>query len=61
ALYEAKQSRNDVCIYRSEMEMAYLRRLSVEQRLRYGLASGSLYMVYQPQVDQTGKAVGLEA
>ena len=61
ALYEAKQSRNDVCTYRSEMEMAYLRKLSVEQRLRYGLASGSLYMVYQPQVDETQKTVGLEA
>jgi len=61
ALYEAKQSRNDVCTYRTEMEMAYLRRLSVEQRLRYGLASGSLYMVYQPQVDETQKTVGVEA
>lgn len=61
ALYEAKQSRNDVCVYRTEMEMAYLRRLSVEQRLRYGLASGSLYMVYQPQVDETLTTVGLEA
>jgi len=61
ALYEAKQSRNDVCVYRTEMEMAYLRRLSVEQRLRYGLASGSLYMVYQPQVDESNKTVGLEA
>lgn len=61
ALYEAKQSRNDVCVYRTEMEMAYLRRLSVEQRLRYGLASGALYMAYQPQVDETKKTVGLEA
>lgn len=61
ALYEAKQSRNDVCVYRAEMEMAYLRRLSVEQRLRQGLASGCLYMVYQPQVDETRKTVGLEA
>jgi len=61
ALYEAKQSRNDVCTYRTEMEMAYLRRLSVEQRLRYGLASGSLYMVYQPQVNEAQKTVGLEA
>ena len=61
ALYEAKQSRNDVCTYRTEMEMAYLRRLSVELRLRYGLASGALYMVYQPQVDEVRRTVGLEA
>ena len=61
ALYEAKQRRNDVCIYRTEMEMVYLRRLSVEQRLRHGLASDTLYMMYQPQVDETQKTVGLEA
>ncbi|MGC8122035.1 putative bifunctional diguanylate cyclase/phosphodiesterase [Marinobacter sp. VGCF2001] len=61
ALYDAKESRNSVCIYRAEMEAAYLRRLSVEQRLRYGLAAGDLYMVYQPQVDEDGKTVGLEA
>ncbi|WP_303285679.1 bifunctional diguanylate cyclase/phosphodiesterase [Marinobacter sp. SS8-8] len=41
--------------------MVYLRRLSVEQRLRHGLASDTLYMMYQPQVDETQKTVGLEA
>ncbi|KAA1171945.1 EAL domain-containing protein [Marinobacter salinexigens] len=61
ALYEAKQNRNSVCVYRSEMEQAYLRRLSVEQRLRYGLATNSLFMVYQPQVDDQHETVGLEA
>jgi len=61
ALYEAKQSRNAVCVYQAEMEVAYLRRLNVEQRLRQGLASGALYMVYQPQVNETGKTIGLEA
>ena len=61
ALYEAKQSRNAVCVYKSEMETAYLRRLNVEQRLRYGLASHALYMVYQPQVNDAGETIGLEA
>ncbi|XOB93725.1 putative bifunctional diguanylate cyclase/phosphodiesterase [Pseudomonadota bacterium 24LQ007] len=61
ALYEAKQSRNAVCVYKAEMETAYLRRLTVEQRLRYGLASRALYMVYQPQVNDAGKTIGLEA
>lgn len=61
ALYEAKQNRNSVCVYRSEMEQAYLRRLSVEQRLRYGLATNSLFMMYQPQVNEEQQTVGLEA
>ena len=61
ALYEAKQSRNAVCVYKAEMETAYLRRLNVEQRLRYGLASHALYMVYQPQVNDAGETIGLEA
>ncbi|MBY5963255.1 putative bifunctional diguanylate cyclase/phosphodiesterase [Marinobacter nauticus] len=61
ALYEAKQSRNAVCVYKAKMETAYLRRLNVEQRLRYGLASHALYMVYQPQVNDAGDTIGLEA
>lgn len=61
ALYKAKESRNAVSIYRSEMEMAYLRRLSVEQRLRNALSRQALHMVYQPQVDECGQIVGLEA
>ena len=44
---------------RAEMETAYLRRLNVEQRLRYGLASHALYMVYQPQVNDAGETIGL--
>ena len=61
ALYEAKQSRNSVCIYRNDMELSYLRQLKVEQRLRYGLASNALSMVYQPQVDRNADIVGMEA
>lgn len=61
AQYEAKDSRDSVSVYRDEMEMAYLRRLSVEQRLRQGLEAGSLFMVYQPQVDESANIVGLEA
>ncbi|MBY6034358.1 EAL domain-containing protein [Marinobacter daepoensis] len=61
ALYEAKESRSSVVVYKADMETAYLRRLTVEQRLRYGLATDALYMVYQPQVNQAGTIVGLEA
>lgn len=61
ALYQAKQSRTAVCVYKQEMETAYLRALTIEQRLRFGLASRILHMVYQPQVNQHGKVTGLEA
>ncbi|AOY88458.1 GGDEF-domain containing protein [Marinobacter salinus] len=61
AVYEAKKDRNSACVYLKEMEMTYLRRLAIEQRLRYGLASEAPYIVYQPQVDESGQTVALEA
>lgn len=61
ALYKAKNNRNSVSIYHTEMEMAYLRRLTVEQRLRQALSNQQLHMAYQPQVDERGQTVGLEA
>lgn len=61
ALYQSKQRRTTVCIYKPEMETAYLRALTIEQRLRFGLSSRALHMVYQPQVDKHGKMTGLEA
>jgi diguanylate cyclase (GGDEF)-like protein len=61
ALYDAKQNRNSICLYRTDMEMAYLRRIEVEQRLRVALSENALHMAYQPQVDSTGRVVGIEA
>jgi len=61
ALYKSKQSRNSFCIYRTEMEMAYLRRLTIEQRLKQALSRDQLNMVYQPQLDEKRQMVGLEA
>lgn len=61
ALYKSKQSRNAFCIYRTEMEMAYLRRLTIEQRLKQALSRDQLNMVYQPQLDEKRQMVGLEA
>ncbi|MBP0047569.1 EAL domain-containing protein [Marinobacterium sp. AK62] len=61
ALYKSKQSRNAVNIYRTEMEMAYLRRITVEQRLRQALSREELFMVYQPQLDEHEQIVGMEA
>lgn len=61
ALYKAKQNRNAVSIYRTEMEMAYLRRITVEQRLRQALSQETLFMMYQPQLNEHHQIVGMEA
>jgi diguanylate cyclase (GGDEF)-like protein len=61
ALYQAKKSRNDWCLYRKELEQAYIRRVQIEQRLRQALSFGQLTMVFQPQVDHTKAVYGYEA
>ncbi|MEH6356063.1 MAG: EAL domain-containing protein [Marinobacter sp.] len=61
ALYQAKKSRNDWCLYREELEEAYIRRVQIEQRLRQALSLGQLTMVFQPQVDHVKVVYGYEA
>jgi len=61
ALYQAKKSRNDWCLYREELEQAYIRRVQIEQRLRQALSLGQLSMVFQPQVDCAKAVYGYEA
>jgi diguanylate cyclase (GGDEF)-like protein len=61
ALYQAKKNRNDWCLYRKELEQAYIRRVQIEQRLRRALSLGQLTMVFQPQVDQAKAVYGYEA
>jgi|GEM_PF-373089 len=61
ALYQAKKSRNDWCLYREELEQAYIRRVQIEQRLRQALSLGQLTMVFQPQVDHVKVVYGYEA
>ncbi|EAZ98991.1 predicted signal transduction protein [Marinobacter sp. ELB17] len=61
ALYQAKKSRNDWCLYREELEQAYIRRVQLEQRLRQALSLGQLTMVFQPQVDHVKVVYGYEA
>src|SRR5690606_4962874 len=51
ALYQAKRTRNDVCLYQNNYEAGYLRRVHIEQRLRGAMNEMQLYMAYQPQVD----------
>jgi EAL domain-containing protein (putative c-di-GMP-specific phosphodiesterase class I) len=61
ALYQAKKSLNDWCLYREELEQAYIRRVQIEQRLRLALSLGQLTMVFQPQVDHVKAVYGYEA
>jgi len=61
ALYQAKRTRNDVCLYRNEFEAGYLRRVHIEQRLRGAINQGRIFMAYQPQLDADGRVVGVEA
>lgn len=61
ALYQAKRTRNDVCLYRNEFEAGYLRRVHIEQRLRGAIHQGRIFMAYQPQLDACGRVVGVEA
>ncbi|KPQ27090.1 MAG: diguanylate cyclase (GGDEF) domain [Marinobacter excellens HL-55] len=61
ALYQAKRTRNDVCLYQNNFEAGYLRRVHIEQRLRGAMHEMKLYMAYQPQLDASGRVVGVEA
>lgn len=61
AMYEAKKHKNSVRIFAHEMQTGYLHKLVVEQQLRKGLDNNELFMVYQPQIDRSGKLYGVEA
>lgn len=61
ALYQAKKTRNDVCLYRTDLEAGYLRRVHIEQRLRGAINQQRIYMMYQPQLDAASRVVGVEA
>ncbi|MBW0148948.1 putative bifunctional diguanylate cyclase/phosphodiesterase [Marinobacter arenosus] len=61
ALHKAKRNRNDVCLFQSDIETRYLRRVHIEQRLRGALEPHLITMAYQAQVDAQGRVVGMEA
>ncbi|MBW4935851.1 putative bifunctional diguanylate cyclase/phosphodiesterase [Marinobacter sp. F4206] len=61
ALHKAKKNRNDVCLFQSDIETRYLRRVHIEQRLRGALEPHLITMAYQAQVDAEGRVVGMEA
>ncbi len=62
ALYQAKdRGRGCNCFFEPEMDAALRVRREIEADLRDALASHALTMVYQPQVNEAGEVVTLEA
>ena len=61
AMYEAKKEKNSVVSFRGEIENIYMLRNRIEQHLRRAINNNELFMCYQPQVDQSGRLVGVEA
>ncbi|RVU06423.1 EAL domain-containing protein [Novosphingobium umbonatum] len=62
ALYSSKEKgRNCATFFEPEMDAALRMRRQMEVDLREALAQDQLHMVYQPQVDATGRIMGVEA
>lgn len=61
AMYAAKSHRNSARLYDPSMGHRYLENIRIEQRMRAALEHRLIEMVYQPQVDRTGRVVGVEA
>ena len=62
ALYRAKANgRNNAQCFTPEMNSAAQERLELETQLRRAIERQEFMLHYQPQVDATGKVVGLEA
>jgi diguanylate cyclase (GGDEF)-like protein len=62
ALYRAKDTaKGQFCFFEIEMDLVIKARRSLESDLRDALAQGALHMCYQPQVNERGGMVGVEA
>jgi diguanylate cyclase (GGDEF)-like protein len=62
ALYDAKElGRNQFRIYTAAMRQREATRMQMEQLIRQALDSSLLELFYQPQVNEKGRLVGLEA
>jgi diguanylate cyclase (GGDEF)-like protein len=62
ALYQSKErGRNRATFFEPEMDAALRLRRKMELDLREAIARGQLHMVYQPQVDEKRRLVGMEA
>ncbi|RMF19569.1 MAG: bifunctional diguanylate cyclase/phosphodiesterase [Gammaproteobacteria bacterium] len=61
ALAEAKKLRGNLVVFAHHMEQAHLRRLQIQHRLSEALLDHQLYMLFQPQVTESGRIFGIEA
>jgi len=62
ALYQAKENRGDVQVYRPEIDQHTVTRLNLLADLHSATKSGEFQLVYQPQVDASdGSVVAVEA
>ena len=62
AMYRAKdEGRGRYCFFEAEMDAALKARRGLEADLRKALKDGGVWVAYQPQVDATGKVLGVEA
>ena len=62
AMYRAKDAgRNTLRFFDPDMQQAVNRRATLEAELHNGLKQGQFLLLYQPQVDETGRIQGAEA
>lgn len=62
AMYQAKaQGKNCYCLFSTEMQVNAYHRAEIEDSMRSALQQKLLFLEYQPQVDQLGNCVGVEA
>jgi EAL domain-containing protein (putative c-di-GMP-specific phosphodiesterase class I) len=62
AMYRAKdEGRGRYCFFEAEMDAALKARRGLEADLRKALQDGGVWVAYQPQVDATGRVLGVEA
>ena len=62
AMYKAKsKGRNTICFYKPSMQAEADKRLQLEKELRTAIEKNELVLYYQPQFNQGGELVGVEA
>ena len=62
ALYRAKQAgKGQFCYFDAEMDVAMKARRALERDLRDALANESIYLAYQPQINDSDGMTGVEA
>lgn len=61
AIQSISDQRNEMCIFNSEMQLAYLREMELEKDIREAVSRKQFIAHYQPKVSCDGTVVGYEA